>query len=120
MKVKIPAKDRVSLEQIAINTKEVINIENFFKTVKRNPQDFTRKRKLKFIKLVLFMLNIVKSSSQTALNRFFDLLPNQIYHFSQQALSKAKKKISSLAFKLFFIKNVEVIYDYGYVKWHDY
>ena len=119
MKVQAPTLDRVSLEQIANNTNEVINSESFQQIAKINPQDFTRNRKLPFVKLILFLLNFAKSSSQVALIRFFKLLPNPIKSISQQAFSKARKKISWLAFKFLFFKNVEKIYRHGYNKWHN-
>jgi hypothetical protein len=120
MKVKAPTLDRISLEQIANNTNEVINSESFLQAAKKNPQDFTRKRKLPFIQLILFLLNFAKSSTQVALNRFFKLFPNVIISASQQALSKARRKISWSAFKFLFLKNVETIYSHGYAKWHNY
>ena len=118
MKVQAPTLDRVSLEQIANNTNEVINFESFQQTAKINPQDFTRNRKLPFVKLILFLLNFAKSSSQVALIRFFKLLPNPIKSINQQAFSKARKK-NWLAFKFLFFKNVKKIYRHGNNKWHN-
>jgi hypothetical protein len=41
---------------------------------KKREQDFTRERKMPFKKLILFMLGMVKESSQNALERFFPKL----------------------------------------------
>jgi hypothetical protein len=38
---------------------------------KKREQDFSRKRKMTFKKLMWFMLNMVNESSQNALERFF-------------------------------------------------
>ena len=120
MKVKATTIPRVSLEQIVDNTNEIINSKLFFQIAQIKPQDFTRKRKLPFTQLVLFLLNIVKSSTQVALNRFFELLDRVSTSISQQALSQARAKISWKAFQMLFSKNVEIIYNFGFTTWHNY
>jgi hypothetical protein len=59
---------------------------------KKREQDFTRNRKMPFKKLILFMLGMVKESSQNALERFFPKLKDAI-HMSQQAFSLARRKV---------------------------
>ena len=53
------------------------------------PKYFTRKRKMPFEKLLKFMLSMYRTSSQNALNKFFE---NEDITMSQQALSKARNK----------------------------
>ena len=74
-----------------------------------NKQVFTRNRKMPFNDLVCFILNGVKTTTQTALNRYFGLLEKDI-HMSQSALSQARNKINHYIFKHLF----ELIAAYPY------
>ena len=66
-----------------------------------NKQAFTRNRKMTFVQLICFILNGVKTTTQTALNRYFVLLEKDI-HMSQSALSQARNKINYYMFKHLF------------------
>ena len=83
-----------------ITRKETALPQSKEKSVK-NKQAFTRNRKMPFDELVYFILNGVKTTTQTALNRYFELLGRDI-HMSQCALSQARNKINHYIFKRFF------------------
>lgn len=63
------------------------------------PEYFTRNRKLPFEKLLKFLLSMHKTSSQSALNNFFE---NGGETMSQQALSKARSKFDHTPFSKLF------------------
>ena len=65
---------------------------------KKREQDFSRKRKMTFKKLIWFMLNMVNESSQNALERFFPKIKEAV-HMSQQAFSLARKKVNGKHFR---------------------
>ena len=73
-----------------------------------------------FTKLVLFMLNMVKTTIQVALDSFFEDINQEEIHMSQQAYSKAREKIRWEAFRWLFKENVNDIYDNYYDTWHGY
>jgi hypothetical protein len=65
---------------------------------RKNPQDFSREKKLSFLDTVYFMLNMVKKSLQVELNSFFDTVLKKDFSVSKQAYSEARKKIKPEAF----------------------
>ena len=67
----------------------------------KSERAFTRNRKMSFTQLVYFILNGIKTTTQTALNRYFTLLEKDI-HMSQSALSQARNKINHYIFKRYF------------------
>lgn len=60
---------------------------------------FTRNRKMPFEKLLKFLLSMYRTSSQNALNKFFE---NKGITMSQQALSKARNKFDHSPFQKIF------------------
>ena len=73
-----------------------------------------------FNKLMLFMLNMIKSSTQACLDRFFDLIGVEDVHMTQQSFSEARQKIKWEAFRHLFKVIVDEIYT-GYTStWHGY
>lgn len=59
------------------------------------PEYFTRNRKMPFEKLLKFMLSMNKTSTQNALNKFFE---KEGITMSQQALSQARNKFDHTPF----------------------
>ena len=81
--------------------KQIITSSDFISRHRFNPNDFTRKRKLSFHVLVIFLINFFRSSYQDELDKFF----KTIYRFdvakrvvSKAALSKARMKLKFEAF----------------------
>jgi len=87
--------------KLIFSLKEIINSENFIKRHRQNPTDFTRKRKLSFSILILFMINLIKGSYQDELDHFFksikrfDIAKRIV---TKAALTKARKKLQFEAF----------------------
>ena len=75
------------------------------------PQYFTRNRKLPFEKLLKFLLSMHKTSSQSALNKFFE---SKGITMSQQALSKARSKFDHTPFSKLFTGVRDAFYSKKY------
>jgi hypothetical protein len=81
--------------------KQIITSSDFIARHRFNPKDFTRKRKLSFHVLVIFLINFVRSSYQDELDKFFKTIcrfdvAKRIV--SKAALSKARMKLKFEAF----------------------
>jgi len=89
---------------------------------RRKSTDFTRNRIMPFTDLILFMVNLVRGTTQVALNRFFHEIKGTEAHMSQQAFSKARMKLTWEVFRYQFDKVVEQYYslDSDYARWHGY
>jgi hypothetical protein len=98
----------------------MITGKEFLNSARKRPQDFTRIRKLPFTGLVFFMLNMVKSSIQTCLDRFFEQTGQEETHMTQQSFSEAREKIKWQAFRELFRMIVDLVYTALYVTWHGY
>jgi len=114
------AKKRIGLSKIIETSKEKIESQEFLDTARRRPQDFTRKRKMPFQQLVLFMLNMVKSSIQTCLDAFFEMIEQEDVHMAQQSFSESRDKIKWEAFRELFKMTVALVYTGFYITWHGY
>lgn len=66
------------------------------------------------------MLNMIKSSIQTCLDRFFELTGQWDEHITQQSFSEARQKIRWEAFQDLFRTIVDHIYTGFYRTWHGY
>jgi hypothetical protein len=81
--------------------KQIITSSDFIARHRFNPNDFTRKRKLSFHVLVIFLINFVHGSYQDELDKFFKTIcrfdvAKRIV--SKAALSKARMKLKFEAF----------------------
>jgi len=65
----------------------------------RKPTDFTRSRKLPFIRVVLLILNLLKRSLSVELVDFFERIGKEEDLASKSAFSMARKKLKALFFK---------------------
>ena len=92
----------------------------FLYAARKRPQDFTRNRKMPFTDMIVFMLNGVKTSIQTCLDRFFERIGKEDVHMSQQAFSQAREKVHWEAFKDLSPPLVNAIYECYYDTWHGY
>jgi len=118
--LKREAAERTNLMSIVETSNGMIVDQEFLDSARKRPQDFTRDRKMPFKKLVGFMINMVKSSTQTCLDRFFEMIGQDDVHMSQQAFSEARQKIRWEAFRELFIAIVDHIYTGFYRTWHGY
>ena len=81
--------------------KKFLFSKEFINKHKTSPEAFTRQRKLPFHLLVCFLLNLIKGSYQSELDRFFQTItrasiPNRFV--SKAALAKARMKLKFEAF----------------------
>jgi len=111
---------RITLATVVEASEGKINGQEFLNTARKRPQDFTRNRKMPFGLLVLFMLNMVKSSIQTCLDRFFEQIGQEDIHMTQQSFSEAREKIKWEAFRELFRAIADLIYTAFYETWHGY
>jgi hypothetical protein len=98
----------------------MLKSKDYLEFAKQKTQDFTRNRKMPFVKLMLFMLNMVRCSTQTCLDRFFDLIGQSDARMTQQSFSEARKKIRWEAFQKLFKGTMNHIYTGYYETWHGY
>ena len=93
--------------------KKLIFSQDFLHRHRKSEKDFTRKRKLPFPTLIIFLIDLATGSYQNELNRFFRILmPSDLPRkfISKVALAKARLKFSYNA----FIELNEQIAEYFY------
>jgi len=93
--------------------KKLIFSQDFLHRHRKSEKDFTRKRKLPFPTLIVFLIDLATGSYQNELNRFFRILmPSDLPRkfISKVALAKARLKFSYNA----FIELNEQIAEYFY------
>jgi hypothetical protein len=113
-------KARTKLVEIIERIEQKIRSQEFLKSARKRPQDFTRNRKMPFAILVFFMLNMIKASIQTCLDKFFENIGQEGVHMSEQSFSEARQKIRWEAFRELFETTVGAIYEGFYRTWHGY
>ena len=113
-------KGRIKVEEIIEMTEKVINGKEYQVRSRKKESDFTRKRKMPFTKLIVFMLNQIKSSIQSCLDRFFDDTEEGKVHMSEQSFSEARAKIKWEAFSELHKSTVNLTYTGHYDTWHGY
>ncbi|MBU0657140.1 MAG: IS4 family transposase [Gammaproteobacteria bacterium] len=83
--------------------KKIICSREFLQQSRQTPSDFSRNRTLPFTSLIIFLCNLLKSSYQPELNKFFKIISGSAVAekvVSKAALCKARKKIKHEAFSL--------------------
>ena len=104
---------------MAKRTSGRINSHEFKERAKKNSKDFTRKRKMGFEELMFFMILSLKSSTATALRRFFIGMSINIF-MTQQSLSEARTKVNVSAFVELFELTADAMTEHCTYKWHGY
>lgn len=84
------------------------------------PVDFTRNRKMVFTDIICFMLNQLRQSTQTALDRFIELFQKKDVYMSQQSFSEARQKLRWEACRELMDFIVDGVYSGAYATWHGY
>ena len=79
-----------------INSK--INSIEFMKRNRYANKDFTRKRKLPFVSLIFFMINLIKQTLQKELTNFISLISSSKENITKSAFSQSRKKLKAEAF----------------------
>ena len=90
----------------------------FLERAKQRATDFTRKRKMNFAHLLTCIINLVKTSTQTALDRFFNLMNMPQVHMTQQSFSEARQKLRPEACRELLLHTVESVYAHDVNRWH--
>jgi hypothetical protein len=89
---------------------KIIFSQDFIERNRSQKSDFIRNRKLPLSTLILYFCNLIKSSYQPELNKFWKLLSGSVVArnvVSKAALCKARKKLKSEAFVELNTKTVE-------------
>lgn len=98
-------------------TDELIHSTEFKRRVRTKENYFTRKRKMPFEELMLYILNSYDCSIQCGLRRFFSILHKKL-PMKQQSFSEARKKIKASAFIETFKLSVDVLSKSCQSTWH--
>lgn len=91
-------KKRKSPKRIIKSIKKLIYSNKFMEDNRVNKKDFTRKRKLPFVPLVLFMINIIKQTLQKELTRFVKMFGDKSSNITKSAFSQSRIKLKPEAF----------------------
>jgi hypothetical protein len=111
---------RTSLIEIIVNLTKTKICSNVFKDLSRKKEtDFTRKRKMIFEEVILFMLLSLKCSTQSALRRFFTAIGKTVI-MKQQSFSEARAKIKVSAFIELFKLTAAAMVEHCRLTWHGY
>jgi len=112
---------RLNLGSIVEKLSSIIHSKGYLERSRKKPTDFTRNRKMPFMYLISFMLNMVKTSTQVALDRFFELLdrtnPTQM---SQPSFSEARQKLKPEAIQELQEGIAAELYKCDFDTWHGY
>jgi hypothetical protein len=97
---------------------ELILSEKFLERARRRDTDFTRNRKMGFSQLIVFMINLVRTSTQTALDRFFELIGAPDTHMTQQSFSESRQKLLPEACRELLLSVTQSVYANAVDRWH--
>ncbi len=86
-----------SVNFIVKRIKNKLNSVVFLIENKMSKKDFTRERKMPFVSLVIFMLNIVKQTLQKELTQFFSLISKD-KNITKSAFCQSRLKLKHMAF----------------------
>jgi hypothetical protein len=111
---------RKSFELVIADIRLLLLSVLFASSAKKHPQDFTRRRKMPFFNIMTFMINQIKCSTQTALDRYFFGKDGGATQMSQQAFSKARDNIRWEACREIFDKSVSSVYEGAFSTWNGY
>jgi hypothetical protein len=100
----------LNLLKVLTNAKNITSSQETLEESRFEPKFFTRKRKMSFQEIVMFILGGIHTSTQSALNRFFTKHLDAEKVMSQQALSKARNHFNHTPFEKMFRSCVEMRY----------
>lgn len=103
---------------------KIIFSQDFLERIRNQKSDFSRNRKLPLATLILYFCNLIKSSYQPELNKFYKILSGSVVAqnvVSKAALCKARKKLKSEAFVELNTKAVQYFNEHANpLTWHGY
>jgi hypothetical protein len=113
------SREPITLKTFVDYLRTILFSTQFLEQAKKNYSCFTRKRKLTLVTMFSLLINLVRTSSQTCLDRFFQLFgDSSTTSVSQQAFSKARQKIDWHSCQLLFRETVKRIYQHAIITWH--
>jgi len=107
-------------ELLSAKITEVINGQAFKENARKNPKDFTRCRTMPFNMLIMHMITTLKSSSASALRRFFISVGIIFGTMAQQSYSEARQKVKVEAFVELLEESAKVMLENTNNTWHGY
>lgn len=92
------------LTTVVEKTNELIKAPEYLSRNRKetSPKSFTRKRKMGFTSIIVFLLNFIKKSLSHELDSYNELMKEEKQPMSKAAFSKARNKISENAFRELF------------------
>jgi len=84
--------------EIVIKIKKLLRSEIFMKKNKASEKDFTRERKMPFVPLIVFMINLVKQTLQKELTHFINIISKKDKNITKSAFSQSRMKLKHTAF----------------------
>ena len=109
-------KRRKSPKRIIKSIKILIYSKEFMERNRNNKNDFSRKRKLPFVPLMLFMINIIKQTVQKELTRFIKTFGDKSSNITKSAFSQSRIKLKPEAFIELNNRLVEEFYTDNIIK----
>src|SRR3989338_3256761 len=107
--------------EIVTKIKKLLCSKNFMKRSKNSEKDFTRERKMPFIPLVVFMLNLVKQTLQKELTHFINIISKKDKNITKSAYSQSRMKLKHEAFIELNNLLIEEFYTDNYFKlWQEF
>ena len=91
-------KRRKNPRRIIKSIKGVLYSNEFMNRNRVDEKDFTRKRKLPFISLILFITNILKQTVQKELTKFIKTFGDKSLNMTKSAFSQSRMKLKPEAF----------------------
>jgi hypothetical protein len=114
-------KRRKSPKKIIEKIKKKLYSNKFAEDNRLSKRDFTRKRKLPFVPLVLFMINLIKQTLQKELTHFMQLVKGKKENITKSAFSQSRIKLRPEAFIDLNETLIEEFYtDNNYKIWNDF
>lgn len=105
------------LEEITIAIKQLITSVTFLEKSRQKTNQFTRLRKLSFVLLIKFLLNLSSRSLQIEIDSFLEKITgDDNMDCTKQAVSKARANISYESFKLLNTTLINSFYEDGNYK----
>lgn len=91
-------KRKKSPRRIIKSIKDILYSNEFMNRNRVDEKNFTRKRKLPFISLILFMTNIIKQTLQKELTKFIKTFGDKSSNITKSAFSQSRMKLKPEAF----------------------
>ena len=104
---------------LALRIKEAIFGDSFRDMARKNPEDFTRDRKMPLEGLIIYMITALKCSTASSLRRFFTTLCVAVT-IKQQSYSTARSKVRVEAIEHLYKITASTMTEKCKNKWHGY